>query len=728
MKTLVSSILRSAFYIVLLAPSFVPPAEASLPSKRVLVLYAEGKDLPANELLDKGIHTAVKSSQTFAIDLFTEYLNLSRFKGPGYMEALARFLGDKYAGIKPDLIITFSDSALDFMLEYGDRAFGGIPVIACTVFEGQVRVLERAGIGRKITRVMFKAPIDEIITVARTLKSGTRRIALVGGASHSDGVYLTRFRDALRQYDPALEVMEVAGLAMPDLLQRVSSLPPDSIVLYSTVLVDGAGTPFFPREALAMVSRAANVPVFGPFDSYLGYGIVGGRLLSFEAAGKKAMELVLRILGEEVPADIPFTSEDALVSMYDWRELQRWHIPETAVPPGAEIRYRLPSFWEEHWAAVLGVTGLITIETGLIVGLLVNVRRRRKAERSLRDSEDRVRLAVSSAGAGLWSAEVDTGGIWATERARQLFGFASEESLSDEGVLSRVHPADRDRVRRAFQQAVDSAKESVLEFRIVLPDGTARWVTTRGGVQNIVPGQPKHLMGACVDITARKLAEETLRQRESDLMRLTGRLISAQEEELRRLSRDLHDDLTQRLAVLAIDAGRLENALGPMQPEVSQRLAGLKTGLIDVSNEVHDLSRQLHPSILDDLGFVRAAESECAAVSMREGIDVGFTHENVPANISGDMALSLYRIIQEGLRNIAKHACATHVSVSLKGGHEGLVLTIQDNGIGFDPDEPKGKAGLGLGSMTERARLIQGELSITSEPGHGTRIEVHVPM
>jgi signal transduction histidine kinase len=174
--------------------------------------------------------------------------------------------------------------------------------------------------------------------------------------------------------------------------------------------------------------------------------------------------------------------------------------------------------------------------------------------------------------------------------------------------------------------------------------------------------------------------------------------------------------------------GKLEQEVTGQPESVSERLRDVKHRVVRASEDVHSMSRQLHPSILDDLGLVRAVGSECERFSSSEGIDVAFTEENVPGDIPRDISLSLYRIIQEGLRNIAKHACATEASVFLKGGHDGLVLTIQDNGIGFDREEVRGKAVLGLASMRERVSLIQGELFIKSEPGQGTRIDVRVSM
>ena len=236
--------------------------------------------------------------------------------------------------------------------------------------------------------------IAGVLDAALRMRPDIKRVALIAGTGPNDAYSEQVFRNGLKPYAGRLELIDLTKLPMEDILTRVGSLPPDTIVLYSSIFRDGAGKSFVPREALSQISQAANAPVFGLYDTYLGYGIVGGRLVSFEQQGKEAAALALRILGGESPASIPFTGEQAYVSLYDWRELKRWNIPETAVPPGSEIRYRQPSLWEEHKREIAGVAVLIMVETALIFGLVTNLLRRRKAERSL-DRERRAREAGS---------------------------------------------------------------------------------------------------------------------------------------------------------------------------------------------------------------------------------------------------------------------------------------------------------------------------------------------
>ena len=234
-------------------------------------------------------------------------------------------------------------------------------------------------------------------------------------------------------------------------------------------------------------------------------------------------------------------------------------------------------------------------------------------------------------------------------------------------------------------------------------------------------------------ITERKRAEEALRASEEALRRgqenyrnLAGQLLTAQEAERKRLARELHDDLSQRLAGLAMEAEMLEQQMPP-RGAGAVKLKEMKNKLVTLSIDVHSLSRQLHPSILDDLGLPDAIASECARFRRQDSIAVDFRAENITQEISPDVAVCLYRIAQEGLRNISRHAGATKVIISLVGKNDTIQLTIMDNGRGFDPDRLKGKQGLGLDSMKERAYLIGGDFSLESQPGQGTVIEVLVP-
>jgi signal transduction histidine kinase len=206
-----------------------------------------------------------------------------------------------------------------------------------------------------------------------------------------------------------------------------------------------------------------------------------------------------------------------------------------------------------------------------------------------------------------------------------------------------------------------------------------------------------------------------------------AKLIHAQEEERRRIAREMHDDWTQRLALLGISIAKMVTNIGA--PEiVLPLLHTLQEELVKLSEDVHDLSRQLHPSILDDLGLVEAVRSECACFSRREGIAVNYCLREVPTTLAKDITLCVYRIAQEALRNVARHAAVDEAWVTLITTGQELILRVLDKGVGFDLAGIRFEPGLGLSSMEERAHLIQARLTITSASGHGTTVEVRVPL
>jgi signal transduction histidine kinase len=221
--------------------------------------------------------------------------------------------------------------------------------------------------------------------------------------------------------------------------------------------------------------------------------------------------------------------------------------------------------------------------------------------------------------------------------------------------------------------------------------------------------------------------EQSLRQTREGLRKLATKLLHAQEEERRRIAREMHDDWTQRLALLGIDIAKLEKHLGTPEKALLL-LRAMQEQLVGLSEDVHALSRQLHPSILEDLGLVEALRSECASFSRREGIHVVYRPEEIPATLPKDVALCVYRVAQEALRNLAKHAAVNEAWVTLIGTGPELLLRVQDQGVGFDPAGGHSQPGLGLSSMQERVRLIQAEFSVTSAPGRGTTVEVRVPL
>ncbi|MGH7233433.1 MAG: response regulator [Nitrospiraceae bacterium] len=230
------------------------------------------------------------------------------------------------------------------------------------------------------------------------------------------------------------------------------------------------------------------------------------------------------------------------------------------------------------------------------------------------------------------------------------------------------------------------------------------------------------------EVGERKLAQEALHASREELQALAGTLLTVQEEERRRISCELHDDLNQKLAVLVMNVEALERRLSPSPEKSREQLRALRNEVMDMSDDVRRLAYRLHPSILDHLGLAVALQSHVEDFTKREGIKAAFIQRHLPDSLPQNISTCLYRVAQEALRNVVKHARASHVVVRLSRDEAFLSLSVFDSGIGFDVKSNQTPHGLGLVSMQERVRLVQGRLSVRSRRGRGTYVHVKVPL
>jgi signal transduction histidine kinase len=225
-----------------------------------------------------------------------------------------------------------------------------------------------------------------------------------------------------------------------------------------------------------------------------------------------------------------------------------------------------------------------------------------------------------------------------------------------------------------------------------------------------------------------QFSRRQLKQARESQLQLSGLLINAQEMERRRLASELHDDFSQRLALLALGLENASEALPDSSEATKRQLQELFDSASELGADLHTVSHRLHPSALENLGLAPGVNALCKEFSSRQSIQVDFSSENIPRVVSPNVALCLFRIVQEGLQNLRKHSGASEARVSLRKNGDRLLLSVCDEGNGFDTKEMRNKVGLGIPSMGERVRLLGGQFEIQSEPGKGTRIEVSVPL
>jgi PAS domain S-box-containing protein len=461
-----------------------------------------------------------------------------------------------------------------------------------------------------------------------------------------------------------------------------------------------------------MVVGATNVPVFVLFDVNFGTGAVGGDIISFASDGKIAGQMAVRILNREKLTDIPVV-KNANVMMFDWRALRRWGFKESDLLPGSVVFYRQLTVWESYKQYIILGIAVMFAEALLIFALLWQRKRRRESELHVRESEERFRLVANTAPVMIWMSGLDKKPTYFNQLWLDFTGL-SETDLRN-GLVGIVHPEDYLQGHDIYCRGFDQRQPFRKECRLRRHDGQYRWTLDIGVPRFHKDGSFAGYIGSCIDVTENKLAEEAL----SDIAR---KLVAAQEKERTRIARELHDDISQRLAMLAVELEQVQND----PSEIQQRVSELRKQTTEISNGVQALSHDLHSSQLEYLGAVAGMKNWCKEFGERQGMQID-CRQDVRSTLPQEIGLCLFRVLQEALHNAAKHSGVKRIEVQLDEESDEIHLTIRDLGKGFDVEGVKKGQGLGLTSMQERVRAVQGKIAIESKPTGGTTIHVRVP-
>jgi signal transduction histidine kinase len=566
-------------------------AEVS-PKKNVLILNEVGLSHTLTNVMAQQIIDGVHSTMGQDVEFFSESLDLLSFPGRPSLPETRDWLAKKYNGNELEVIVAVGPDTIRFLADYGRTLFLGVPVVICGSAADQAG---NPNLDSRFTGTWQKREPGKTLEVALRLFPNTRHVFVVGGTSVYDRVVMAATKEFFSSLqDPRTEFSYLTDMEMGKLLEELKNLPADSIVFYTSFFQDSAGNRFLnATKALPLVASAANAPIFGMSDTYLGHGIVGGDLMNFKEQGKVTAQIVSELLEVKRAEHIPIEVLPSIF-MFDWNELKRWHVPESRLPYGSVILFREPSLWERaKW---------FWITTLLIILIL-------------------------------------------------------------------------------------SALAAYLQY------------------------SQKQL----------KLAKEKERH-------LSGKLINAGEQERRRIASELHDDFSQRLALLALGLENVEEATPSSFREVHGQLHDLVKSTSEFSSDLHALSHQLHSSTLESLGLVPALAALSKEFSANQGIGVAFTADEISRSLHPDTALCVFRIVQEGLRNLKKHSGAKEAKVVLRMERDRLEVTVRDDGCGFDLSRLRRDEGLGVRSMEERARALGGEFEIQSKPGKGTTLKARVPL
>ncbi len=580
--------MRAAVACALVALLFALGAEAAGP-KRVLILHSFGRDFAPYDTIASVFRAELARGSTESVVISEATLDAGRTLTDKEQQAFFEYLGARFESSTPDLVVTLGPQAARFYLAHRDQLFPTTPLVLAALDE---RFARGAPLRPNDAAVVGKVDLPRLFENVLQLLPDTQTIAVVIGASELEHFWLGELKRELAPLTNRVNFLWLNDLSLEQMRQRVADLPPHSAIVYGLLVTDAAGIPHERQDALLSLHAVANAPIFGIYEDELGKGIVGGPYSSQRRNGREIAAAALRILAGAAGSAPQFSVAPFETPVYDWRELKRWNIDRSRLPPGSEIRFKPPSIWDQHRREVVVTIVVVLFQSALIAALLGQRIRRRRAEKEARS--------------------------------------------------------------------------------------------------------------------------------------LGGRLITAHEDERRRIARELHDDFTQRLAGLAIEAAKVEGGVGGGVGRAAAHT--IREGLTQMSEDVHAMSYRLHPSVIEDLGLVEALRTECDRVARNEAIRVELDSRAVPDILPSDSALCLFRVAQEALRNVSRHAGASDVEVSLQRRDGGLALAVRDNGCGFDATRDGERASLGLASMRERVRLLGGKLRVESRPGHGTTVAAWVPL
>jgi C4-dicarboxylate-specific signal transduction histidine kinase len=736
------SLVRSARAgaIVGLLATVTTGVTAASDSRNVLLLNASTRTLPANIARERGLRIALGNIPNRHVELYAEFLDVPRFDGESYARTVASFLRDKYLLHPPDVMVVAGDNALSFLLDNRAMIFPHTPVVYMGIplpFLKSLPALPSDVIGIPVEYDSLRT-----IDLAFRLNASATRLVIVTGTSEWDKRWEFRLRSEVPKFPTRATPEFLAGLSTEAVRQRLAELGKDAVIFTPGYYEDAEGSIFNPRASAGIVAVAAAAPVFGPFDTFIGTGVVGGYMPSYEDMGYQAGEIVNALLDGSAPATLRLPATTPTALNVDWRQVQRWDLDENMIPKNAVVHFREPTFWERYRNVALITIAAVLVQAALIAALLIERRSRRRTAAALAESEQRMSLATRAAGVSTWVWDVSRDKILALPPSQQSTGRSRKSPERRQDVLETVHPADRVEFERAIRRAVAESSDLDIEYRMPGPDGEVRWIAARGRPEH---GHHQRLLGVAVDVTERKVAELQASKDRAELRHVTRVSLLGQ------LSASIAHQLNQPLAAILGNAEAAQKMLGRGNVD----LAELRGICDDIVSEDHRASQ-----VIRRLGeLYKRGDAKTESLDLNEL--VGETLELVRNELVARQVTAVTELasrlpsieggrvqLQQVLLNLILNAVdamsenimeqrmlvlrteATASGVSLYVVDSGPGIAAEDLNHVFDPfwTTKSGGMGMGLAICQTIVASHRGSITVANNAGGGTTFCVTLPI
>ena len=739
-------------------------AESPAVNGQVLIINSYHSGLSWTDSIMNGIHGTFARSGA-DIQVSTEYLDARRYPDPEFAHRIRELILSKLEGTTPDLVMVSDNAALDFVLAERDRLFPEIPIVFCGANDFQPsRISEYRG----ITGVAEDVSVEETVDLALRFHPKTREIIVIGRTSVAADKYnRDSFVAALARLPRQLTVTFWDDLPLSELRTRLDKLKDGSVLLLNGLITDETGRQLMYGEATRWICRHSTVPAYSLWDAYLGYGIVGGKLVSGHRQGQMAAELALRILQGESADGLPvINAMHANQYMFDYQQLMKFQVPFSELPPNAYLVNRPDTFYQKYKTLVWVTAAIVLVLSGFVVLLSLTIIRQRRTEEALRQAN----LVVENSPVVLfrWKATKD----WPVDlvsRNVTQFGYTAEELLSGAVPFSSiVHPEDLSRVVLEVREyAASDVDQFQQEYRIVTKEGAVRWVDDRTVIARDTGGRISHFQGILIDITERKRAEEALkrahdsleakvRERTAELAIAKERAEAANNAKSVFLANMSHELRTPLNAILGYSQMmQRDPSLRHQQREYLHTINRSGEHLTALINDVLEISRiearriVLEPQTCDLSALLHDLEAMLRVRTDARGLRFELTGiPGLPRYVITDEN-KLRQVLINLLGNAVKFTEQGSIVVEVEmqegtGDEMRLAVEVKDTGVGIAEGElervfqyfeqaaggrhSKNGTGLGLAISREYARMMGGDIIVTSQLGSGStfRLEVDV--